>query len=367
MALISLARGVPAPELLATEELADCAQAVLRRDGARALNYGPVGGYAPLREWLAERHGVDPEEILLTNGSLQALDLLVGRFAAERRILVEAPTYDRALVIAARHGADLRTVAHDEEGIDPDALEEELRRDPAPAFLYVLPTFQNPTGRTISLQRRRRLLELAGTHDLLVLEDDPYRQVRFAGEDLPSLRELADGDRVLFSSSFSKIMAPGLRVGYVVVPPTLASELEERAVSTYLAPTFPTQAIAYEFLRRGLLEDNVARVRALLLERRDALLEALGRELPKASWTRPEGGYFVWLDLGDGADTPSLLPAAEAAGVTFVPGGAFYPPGAAAGRSAARLAFSFPSADELREGVARLAGALAAAPQAAAG
>ncbi len=364
--MISLSRGVPAPELLATSELADCAREVLERDGARVLNYGPVGGYEPLREWLAERHGVSPAEILITNGSLQALDLVVSRYADERRVLVEAPTYDRALVIAGRHGAELRAVAHDAWGIDPDALEDELRRDPAPAFLYLLPTFQNPTGRTIDLGRRRRLLELAAEYGLVVLEDDPYRLVRFAGEDIPSLHELRGGEQILYSSSFSKIVAPGLRVGYVVLPAALAGELEERAVSTYLAPTFPTQAIAYEFLRRGLLEANVQHVSELLLERRDALLSALERELPNASWTQPDGGYFLWLELPGEIDARSLLAAAEANGVTFVPGDAFYS-GSEGGRSAARLAFSYASPEELSEAGARLADAVGSGLQAAAG
>ena len=158
VATISFARGVPAPECLPTVELADCARAVLERDGEVALNYGPAGGYGPLRELLAERHGVAAGQIVLTNGSLQGLDLLVARFAGERRLLVEAPTYDRALHIAARCGIELRDISHDTEGIDPDALERELQRDPGPALLYLLPTFQNPTGRTVSLERRRRLL-----------------------------------------------------------------------------------------------------------------------------------------------------------------------------------------------------------------
>ncbi len=357
--MISLARGVPAPECLPTLELADCARAVLEADGETALNYGPVGGYGPLRELLAARHGVGPEQIVVTNGSLQGLDLLVARFAAERRLLVEAPTYDRALRIADRHQVDLRDIPHDAEGIDPDALEQELARDPAPALLYVLPTFQNPTGRTLSLERRRRLLELAERHDLTILEDDPYRLVRFDGDDVPSLHELSQGKRVLHSSSFSKIVAPGLRVGYLVLPGHLARELEIAAVSTYLSPAFPTQAIVFEFLRRGRLEPNVARVRDLLRVRRDALLAALEQELPEASWSRPAGGYFLWLDLPGGIDAHRALAAGEEAGVTFVPGGDFFhrPED---GRSAARLAFSFASPDEIAEGVARLAAAIAA-------
>ena len=199
-----------------------------------------------------------------------------------------------------------------------------------------------------------------------MLEDDPYRLVRFAGEDLPSLCELASGESVLYSSSFSKIVAPGLRVGYLVLPRALGVELEERAVSTYLAPTFPTQAIAFEFLRRGLLDANVARISELLRERRDALLSALERELPDASWTRPDGGYFVWLELPQGVNARALLGDAEAAGMTFVPGDAFYA-GAGGGRSAARLAFSYASPDELDQAVGRLAGAVGSGLQAAAG
>jgi 2-aminoadipate transaminase len=357
--VISFARGVPAPECLPVRELADCARAVLERDGETALNYGPPGGYGPLREWLADRHGVPTGQILITNGSLQGLDLLIGRFTAERRLLVEAPTYDRALHIASRRGIDVVGVPHDGEGIDPDALEDELGLDPRPALLYLLPTFQNPTGRTISVARRRRLLELAEAHDLLIVEDDPYRLVRFEGDDVPSLLELGGGPRVLYSSSFSKIIAPGLRVGYLVVPAELAAELEAVAAGTYLSPAFSTQAIVFEFLHRGLLESNVERVCELLRGRRDALLSALERELPDASWNTPAGGYFLWLDLPGEAEARRILVAGEEAGVTFVAGGDFFArPEDSLG--SARLAFSFASPDEIGEGVARLAGACAA-------
>lgn len=357
--MISFARGVPAPECLPIGELADCARAVFERDGETALNYGPAGGYGPLREWLAERHGVAAGQIVVTNGSLQGLDLVVGHFASERRLLVEAPTYDRALRTAARHGIDVMSVVHDDEGIDPGALARELAGDPRPALLYLLPTFQNPSGRTISLERRQRVLELAGAHDLLILEDDPYRLVRFDGEDVPSLLELSGGDRVLHSSSFSKIVAPGLRVGYLVVPSDLAAQLEAVAAGTYLAPAFSTQAIVFEFLHRGLLEPNVERVSALLRRRRDALLSALERDLPEASWSTPAGGYFLWLELPRGVSAGEALAAGAEAGVTFVAGSDFFlDPKDGAG--AARLAFSFASTEEIGEGVARLAGALAA-------
>src|SRR5438876_6523608 len=190
MAVISFARGVPTPEILPVEELADCARAALERDGRTILNYGPVGGYGPLREWLAEQHGVEPGRVVVTNGSLEGLNVVVSLFSARGRILVEAPTYDRPLKVAARLGAEVVPIPQDEQGLDVDALERELDRDPAPGLLYVLPTFQNPSGRTLPLERRRRLVDLARERSLSVLEDDPYGLVRFEGEPLPTLHEL---------------------------------------------------------------------------------------------------------------------------------------------------------------------------------
>jgi 2-aminoadipate transaminase len=355
--MISFARGVPAPECLPVAELADCARAAIERDGAEILNYGPVGGYGPLREWIAERHGVEPGRVLVTNGSLQGLNLLLERFAARGRILVEAPTYDRPLKIAARLGVRVRAIPQDGDGLDMDALEDELRRDPSPAFLYALPTFQNPSGRTLPLERRRRLVELADRHSLTVLEDDPYGRVRFDGEALPTLHELDAGEQILYSSSFSKIVAPGARVGFFVLPGKLAAELESVAVNIYLAPVTLAQAVVFEFIERGRLEPNIARVCELLGERRDAMLEAVGRELPEASASHPEGGYFLWLDLPAEVDADELLARAAEAGVTFVSGSDFYPD-RSGGRSAARLAFSFASPADIREGIRRLAALL---------
>jgi DNA-binding transcriptional MocR family regulator len=343
------------------EEFADCAREVIERDGLTVLNYGPVGGYGPLREWLAERHGVEPGRVLVTNGSLPGLNLVLGHFAGRGRILVEAPTYDRPLKIAARLGAEVRTIPQDEDGIDVDALEQELRRDPSPAFLYVLPTFQNPSGRTLPLERRRRLVELAREHSLTVLEDDPYGRVRFDGEPLPTLLELDGGERVLYSSSFSKIVAPGVRVGYFVLTADVVPSLETVATNVYLTPALVGQAAVWEFIRRGSLEPNIERVTALLKVRRDAMTEALDRELPDVRSSRPQGGYFLWLDFPGSVDAGELLGRAEAAGVTFVRGSDFFPAGSGQGAGSARLAFSFVSPDEIREGVSVLAGLLAPA------
>src|SRR2546430_6150459 len=214
METISFARGVPAPECLPIEELGACAQSAVARDGATVLSYGSSSGYAPLRDWIAERHRVDPARVLITNGSLQGMVFLAERFAGER-VLVEEPTYDRPLKILAAHGVETTPIAMDDEGLDPDALAHALDSGRTPALLYTIPTFQNPSGRTLSEERRHRLAELAREHELLVLEDDPYGLVRFEGESPPTLFELDAGARgaqqVAYASSFSKSIAPGLR------------------------------------------------------------------------------------------------------------------------------------------------------------
>jgi 2-aminoadipate transaminase len=351
---ISFARGVPAPECIPVDLLADCARSVIERDGVTLLSYGSAAGYQPLRQWIAERHGVEPARVLVTNGSLQGLVFLAQRFAVER-VLVESPTYDRPLKILAAAGIEVTALAIDDEGLELEALEKGLAHTRKPAFLYTIPTFQNPSGRTLTGERRRRLVELAREHDLLVLEDDPYGLVRFEGEAPPTLFELDGGDRVIYSSSFSKTIAPGLRVGYFVLPADLEGALEALAVSTYITPALLGQATVFEFLRRGSLEPNLERIRPLLAARRDAMLEALeGNDLPDARWSRPEGGYFIWLELAEGTDASALLEGADSAGVSFVAGADF-----GGAPNTARLAFSFVSPDEIREGVRRLAGLVA--------
>jgi 2-aminoadipate transaminase len=350
---ISLARGIPAPECLPAEELADCAQAALRRDGATILSYGSTLGYAPLREWIGERHGVEPGRVVVTNGSLQVFHFLLSTLPAGP-VLVERPTYDRPRKILLQEGRELVEIPVDADGLDVD----KVARSGQAALLYTIPTFQNPTGTTLSADRRRRLAELARERSLTVLEDDPYGLVRFEGRPLPSLLELEGGEHVLYSSSFSKTVAPGLRVGYAIVPEPLAAELEGLAASTYITPALLSEATVHEFLRRGLLEPSLERVSGLLRERRDAMLEALERELDgQARWSRPEGGYFLWLELPEELDASELLGRAVEAGVTFVPGADFGGP-----PNSMRLAFSSVSPAEIDEGVSRLARLVASAP-----
>jgi 2-aminoadipate transaminase len=343
MESISLARGVPAPECLPTADLADCARAAIDADGETVLSYGPGGGYRLLREWIAERHGVDAKRVVLTNGSLQGFQFVAELLAPNGPVLVEAPTYDRPLKILASVGAEVIPVPLDEEGTVGSG-----------AFVYTIPTFQNPTGRTLPLERRKRLAKLA-KGGLLVLEDDPYGLVRFEGKPLPTVFELAGRENVVYSSSFSKTVAPGLRVGYLVLPEALAGRVEAAAASAYITPALLSQATVYAFLRRGKLEPSLERVCGLLRERRDAMVAALERHLPEATWTVPEGGYFLWLELPAGVEAADLRPD----GVTFVPGADFFAgPG---GESALRLAFSYESPAAIEEGVRRLASAVRAA------
>ena len=357
--IISLARGVPSPDLFPYAQLAESARRAVELHGRVALNYGGPAGFGLLREWLGERHGVAPGRVIVTPGSMIALNFIVGHLAGAGGLAaVEAPTYDRILHTVAAAGGEVVTVARGADGLDLDGLRALLGRRPRPSLLYVLPTFHNPTGRTLTLGQRRALAELAVEHDLPVLEDDPYGLLRVEGEPLPYLHELlreAGGDHLaLFASSFSKSVAPGLRVGYLVLPEQLVAPIEALALRTYVSPPLLPQAQLFDFLAAGQLEPHVETVCAFLRARRDALLDVLAEELPEGvSWTWPEGGYFLWLELPGHIDTTALNVRARAAGVEFVPGAGFHADGG--GQNTARLAFSFPSVAEIREGAHRLA------------
>jgi 2-aminoadipate transaminase len=349
---ISFARGIPGPDLLPVAEFGACAQRALERDGAAALNYGPPGGYPPLRAWIAERHGVDPVRVIVTNGSLQGFAFVARHFVeGGSRFWVEAPCYDRSLQILRRLGATVEKVELADDGLDVDVLAEGLR---AGDVVYTIPTFQNPSGRTLSNQNRRRLVELAQERGATLFEDDPYGLLRFKGDPLPQLLELAAGEGVVFLSSFSKTVAPGIRTGYAIVPEELVEPVEAQVLTSYVSPAIFVEAALHEFVAEGRFEPNVARITDGLRMRRDAMLAALEYELAgEARWNEPNGGYFLWLDLPPGVDAARLLARATDAGVTFVKGSDFYL--GAGGEEAARLAFSYATADEIDEGIRRLA------------
>jgi 2-aminoadipate transaminase len=353
VATISFARGVPSPDLLPVDVFGEAARAAVEQDGRTILNYGPPGGYPPLREWIAERHGADAARVVVTNGSLQGFHFVMRHLLAEGgRALVEAPSYDRTLLTLRKLGAEVEAIPMRDDGLDVDALRAVLDRAPA-TVLYTIPTFQNPSGRTLSRASREALAELVLERDLLVYEDDPYGGVRFEGEPLPTLYELTGGQDLVYSSSFSKVVAPGIRVGYAVLPEALVKPIEAVATETYISPSIFVQGALHEFVTAGRYEEALGRVRAGLRERRDAMLGALERDFPEgAEWSRPEGGYFLWLDLPSGVETDRLFDRAAEAGVSFVKGSDFFLDDG--GRESARLAFSFPSPAEIREGIARL-------------
>lgn len=350
MESISLARGVPAPECLPEEELADCARAILEQDGKTIFSYGSGAGYLPLRELIAEWFGVGPGQVVLTNGALQGFVLLVQHFGRGQTVFVESPTYDRPLKILGETGMGVVPVAMDDDGLIPAALESALAAGPKPAFVYTIPTFQNPSGRTLPEDRRREIVELARAAGVRILEDDPYGRIRFEGERPTSMFELSP-ETVIYTSSFSKTVAPGLRVGWYILPNELAAPIVDRANATYISPVMLGHAVVFEFIRRGLFEPNLKRVNELLQLRRDAMLAALDKHLSGARWSRPEGGYFIWLELPEGTNAKDVLDRAE--GVTAVLGTDF-----GGGANTIRLAYSYVSPDEIDAGIERLAAAV---------
>lgn len=357
--VISFARGIPSPDMFPLDQLAESARRAVESHGRVALNYGPPAGFGPLREWLGEYHGVAPGRVVILPGSLMGLNFVVEHVVGHRgRAVVEAPTYDRMLRALTGLAADVVTVDRGADGLGLDRLRDLLAGSPRPSLLYLLPTFHNPTGRTLTLEQRIDLVELALEHELILFEDDPYGLLRVEGEALPHLHELlrarGGDDLAVFSSSFSKTVAPGLRVGYLLLPPWLVAPIEARATRAYVSPPLLPQAQLHDFLTAGHLEPHLDFLRGFLRPRRDALLDVLDEHLPqRATWTRPDGGYFLWLELPEGIETEALNERARAAGVAFVPGAGFFH--GDRGRSTARLAFSYPSVDEIRVGGQRLA------------
>jgi DNA-binding transcriptional MocR family regulator len=352
---ISLARGAPSLDIIAVDELRAAADRAFERDPAGAFSYGTSAGYPRLVDWIARRHGVQPEQVIATNGSMQA-DAFLFQALVEPGdlVVVEAPSYDRTLLALRGLGAELLAIPLEPDGIDVEALARALDWGARPKLAHLIPNFQNPAGCTLSLAKRRRLIELAREHDFVVFEDDPYVELRFEGEDLPTMLSMAEGDRVVYASSFSKTVCPGLRVGYLVGPEALIAQIRRVATGTYISPSMVAQAIVAEFCESGAIERSIATVKDALRERRDAVCAALERELPDARFVVPEGGYFLWVDLPDGADVSRLAKTARERGVLFVNGTDFVLEG---GESSLRIAYSGVPVDQIDEAVTRVAAA----------
>jgi 2-aminoadipate transaminase len=358
---IVFTRGVPPPEAFPTEELGACFDVAVRENPDVVLQYGQQPGYAPLREELAGEYGVSPQEILIGNGSLQLQDLvssyLVGPGAA---VYTEQPSYDRAIKTFRRRGARTVGIPLEGDGINVERLEAALRRE-VPAFLYLVPDFQNPAGATLSLEKRRRVVELADLYRFWVIEDIPYRKLRYEGHDVPLLREI-DPSHVITMSSFSKLLSPGIRVGFMISPEDLTRGVTALGEDTYLSPVLPTQAAVTEYLGRGLLGPNVERLKDLYIPRWKAMSGAVRRELPGAHAFIPSGGFFVSVTLPEDANTENLVQRAEDIGLVLTPGAAFFADpeegGEAGGDRFVRLPFCAVTPEQIEEGVRRLAGLL---------
>jgi 2-aminoadipate transaminase len=352
---ISFARGAPSADILPAEAVREAAARALESDWQRALSYGTGRGHPGLAEWIAELHGVKPEQVMVTNGSLEAGAMLF-RFLLDPRdrVVVEQPSYDRTLLLLERLGIEPVGVPLEEDGVDVEAIAE-VTAGTDTRLVHVIPNFHNPAGCTLSAEKRLRLVDLAGERGFNLFEDDPYRLVSFGGDPLPTMLEQDERDRVIHASSFSKTVAPGVRVGYLIGPADEIGALAKLANEQYISPSMIAESIVWELCRSGELEKNIESVNAVLRERRDALVEALREHLPEARFVVPEGGYFLWLDLEDDVDTPKLLTEAKAEGVTFVAGPDFM---LEDGSSSLRLSFAPVPAESIPEGIERLARAL---------
>ncbi|HZV72175.1 MAG TPA: PLP-dependent aminotransferase family protein [Conexibacter sp.] len=353
---ISFARGAPSLDIVDVDGLRTAADRAFQNDPAGTTAYGTSIGYRPLRAWIAERHGVVPEQVIVTNGSMQADAFLFEALVEEGDVVVvEKPTYDRTLLSLRSHGADLRPVDLHEDGVDVAGVEALIAEGAVPRLAHLIPNFQNPAGYTLSLKKRHQLVALAAAHGMTIFEDDPYVELRFSGETLPTMLSLDTADRVVYASSFSKTVCPGIRVGYLVGPEKLIARITKLATNTYISPNMVAQSIVNEFCRGGGFERSIATVKAALSERADALCGALRRELPEARFVAPQGGYFLWVELPEGTDGDTLFAAAAERGVQIVKGTDFLLEG---GENAFRLAYSGVTVPQIEEGVARLAEAV---------
>jgi 2-aminoadipate transaminase len=349
---ISFARGAPSLDIVDVDGLKAAAAEAFAADPGGVTAYGTAIGYPPLRRWIAEYHQVEPEQVMVTNGSMQADAFLFEALVEPGDVvIVERPTYDRTLLSLRSRGADVRPVELEADGIDVAALERVLASGATPKLAHIIPNFQNPAGCTLSESKRQLLLATARGHGFTIFEDDPYVALRFEGSPLPTMLSL-DGEAVVYASSFSKTVCPGIRVGYLVGPTELIARIVKLATSTYISPSMVSQAIVHQFAASGALDRSIETVKAALRERASTLADALRRELPDARFVEPEGGYFLWVDFPKGTDVDALFTAAAERGVQFVKGSDFVLEG---GDASLRLAYSGVTPEEIEEGVGRLA------------
>src|SRR3954449_5156071 len=361
--VISLAGGLPDTATFPAETFAAVTSRIARESCAKALQYGPTEGLAETVECIAqvmaaEGMRVDADDVMVTTGGQQVIDLVTRALIDPGDVIVaEAPTYPGAVPCFSSYQADVVQIDMDSDGMRVDLLEEtldQLERDGrTPKFIYTVPTFQNPAGETLSLERRRRLVEVAHERELLVLEDNPYGLLRYEGTPLPTLRELDGGVYVMYLGTFSKILSPGIRLGWVLAPPPVLHQINMGKQAADLCSSTLSQLMVQAYFEQARWRDYVDTVKESYRARRDTMLDALAEHFPpQAEWTRPQGGLFVWATLPDFIDTTDLLARALRENVAFVPGAAAFLDGR--GRSSMRLNFSAVAEDDIREGVRRI-------------
>jgi 2-aminoadipate transaminase len=354
--LISFARGAPSLDIIDIAGLKAAAGRAFDADPAGVTAYGTAIGYVPLRKWIADKHGVDAENVIVMNGSLEADAFVFEHFVKPGdAVVVEKPTYDRTLLSLRERGAVVHQVTLDADGINTDELRALLESGVRPTLAHIIPNFQNPAGVTLSAQRRTALLALAKEFGFAIFEDDPYADVRFRGDKLPSMLSQDTDDVVVHASSFTKTVCPGVRVGYLVGPKPFIATLVKRATNRYISPCMVSEAIVHQFCVSGDIDRSIQTVCNALGERATVLGESLRKHIPGVRFTEPDGGYFLWIDLPDDVHIDKLFPVATAKGVAVVKGSDFLVEG---GHHSLRLAFSAVTVDRIDEGVRRLAAAI---------
>ncbi len=353
--IISFAGGLPAPELFPIKEIGDAVVKVLSRHGSSALQYSITEGIIPLREKIIKKldKNLDIENIIITQGSQQGLDLISKLYIDKGTVVfTETPSYLGALQAFQLFQANVIAIPSDEKGIQTDELEKKLKTN-KPGLLYLMPNFQNPTGASIPMDRRHRLLEIAGKHDFMLIEDDPYGELIFEGEKLPSLFSLAQSKNFIYMSSFSKTIAPGFRVAYVIADKEIIKKFAIVKQGTDLHTNTFGQYIVNEYLENGNYQEHISLLKRTYKERRDCMLSAMEKYFPKsAKWNKPAGGMFIWAILPEGYDAREILMRCVEKNVAFVPGQEFFPDGS--GKNTMRLNFSNATAENIEEGIRRI-------------
>ena len=350
--VVNFTRGVPATESFPIEDMVAASQMAIEKYGTTILQYGKSYGFVPLREWLAEWQGVSVDQVLTANGSLQIVEFLCYHFIQPGDVVfTEAPSYDRTLTLLRRHQAKVVGIPLEADGPNMEALETALAEH-TPKFFYIIPDFQNPSGATCSREKRERLVALAEQHGFWLLEDAPYRPLRFRGENQPSLFEL-NPERTLHMLSFSKLIGPGPRVGILYGQADLLQKVAKIAEDTYITPSLLSHGIVYEFCKAGNLPGQVQKLKALYAPRLQACLDALDKHLPEAETTRPDGGFFLSLTLPERTTTAQVLEQAKAHNLNLASGQAFFPNGG--GERFLRLPYCALTPEEIDDGVHRLA------------